>query len=248
MTPTPDKRTAPLAAPTEAHLDVANVEPHDVAPDDNAPPEAAAATDADVARRDERFAEGVRTLRVGGASLRLEERLLMVIGGIIAPLGIIVVLLGWWGASNTPYVFEQVPYLISGGVLGLSLVFLGAFFYFTHWVTQLVKEHRTQSVAMLEAIQRLHDEVASQRDVTAVGVNGSGPDAVVLVATKQGSMAHRQDCAAVAGKPDLRRVDEADGLAPCKLCEPYEPSPNGRSAPLEDGQGQGRNDAAAGCP
>jgi len=138
VTLTSKKRFAPLAAPTEARLDVADIEPQDVAPDDIAPPTASAATDADIARRDERFADGVRTLRVGGASFRLEERLLMVIGGIIAPLGIIVVLLGWWGASNTPYVFEQVPYLISGGVLGLSLVFLGAFFYFTHWITQLV--------------------------------------------------------------------------------------------------------------
>lgn len=221
MTPTPKKRTTPLAAPTEAHLDVTDIEPHDVAPDDIAPPTAAAATAADIARRDQRFADGVRTLRVGGASFRLEERLLMVIGGIIAPLGIIVVLLGWWGASNTPYVFEQVPYLISGGVLGLSLVFLGAFFYFTHWVTQLVKEHRTQSTAMLEAIQRLHDELAGQRDGVAVGVNGSDNDAVVLVATKQGSMAHRHDCAVVAGKRDLRRVSAADGLSSCKLCEPY---------------------------
>ena len=165
--------------------------------------------------------DGVRTLRVGGASLRLEERLLMILGGIIAPLGIIVVLLGWWGASHTPYVFEQVPYLISGGVLGLGLVFLGSFFYFTHWVTQLVKEHRVQSVAMLEAIQRLQDEVVRQGDGVAVGVNGSDGDAVVLVATKQGSMAHRVDCTVVAGKRGLRQVAEADGLTPCKLCEPY---------------------------
>lgn len=221
MTPISHKRTAPLAAPTAAHVDVADIEPHDVAPEDIAPPTAAVTSDAEAAHRDERFEAGVRTLRVGGASLRLEERLLMIVGGIVAPLGIIVVLLGWYGSSQTPYVFEQVPYLISGGVLGLSLVFLGAFFYFTHWVTQLVKEHRVQSVAMLEAIQRLQDEVVRQGSGVAVGYNGSEGDAVVLVATKQGSMAHRPDCSVVAGKRDLRQVSEADGLTPCKLCEPY---------------------------
>lgn len=224
MPPT-TKRTAPLAAHAEAHLDLADIEPHDVAPEDIAPPDAAAPTSADAARRDQRFAEGVRTLRVGGATLRLEERILMVLGGIVAPLGIIVVLLGWWGASNTPYVFEQLPYLISGGLLGLSMVFLGAFFYFTHWMTQLVKEHRVQSVAMLEALQRLQDQVARQNvgqvDAVAVGVNGADEDAVVLVATKQGSMAHRPECVVVAGKRDLRQVADTDGLAPCKLCEPY---------------------------
>jgi hypothetical protein len=222
VTPT-TKRTAPLAAPTATHLDVADIEPQDVVPEDIAPPAVAVTSHDEAARRDERFEEGVRTLRVGGASLKLEERLLMILGGVIAPIGIIVVLLGWWGASNTPYVFEQLPYLISGGVLGLSLVFLGAFFYFAHWMTQLVKEHRVQSVAMLEAIQRLQDQIALQETAPGVSRNGLGAEgeAVVLVATKQGSMAHRHECAVVVGKRDLRRVSEADGLTPCKLCEPY---------------------------
>ncbi len=66
-----------------------------------------------------------------------------------------MVLLGWWGASNTSYGFEQTPYLISGGILGLALVFIGCFFYFAHWLTALVKEHRTQSAAILAALERL---------------------------------------------------------------------------------------------
>jgi hypothetical protein len=109
--------------------------------------------------RDERFAEGVRTLRVGRASIVLSERILLVLGGILAPLGVAVVLLGWWGASNTGYEFEQIPYLISGGLLGLGLVFIGCFFYFAHWLTQLVKEHRQQSEAILAALERLQDRL-----------------------------------------------------------------------------------------
>ena len=34
-------------------------------------------------------------------------------------------------------------------------VFLGSFFYFAHWLTQLVKEHREQSAAILAALERL---------------------------------------------------------------------------------------------
>ena len=67
------------------------------------------------------------------------------LGGILAPLGLVVVVLGWWGASKTPYDFEQVPYLISGGLLGLAPGLPRLFFYFAHWLTQLVKEHREQS-------------------------------------------------------------------------------------------------------
>jgi hypothetical protein len=111
----------------------------------------------DHADRDARFADGVRTLRIGRTSVVLSERILLVLGGILAPLGLAVMILGWWGASNTGYEFEQIPYLISGGLLGLGLVFIGCFFYFAHWLTQLVKEHREQSAAILAALERLQD-------------------------------------------------------------------------------------------
>ena len=105
--------------------------------------------------RAERFDDGVRTLRIGSASNRFSGRILLFLGGFLAPAGIVVVLLGWYGASHTAYSFEQLPYVISGGLLGLSLVFVGCFFYFAHWLTQLVKEHREQSAAIIAAIERL---------------------------------------------------------------------------------------------
>jgi len=176
------------------------------------------------AERDQRFTDGVRTLRIGGASLQLNERILLVLAGIIAPLGLVLVLLGYLGVSQTPFLFEQMSYLISGGVFGLALVFLGSFFYFAHWLTQLVKEHRVQSVAMLEAIQRLQDEVVRQGEGTSSPArpsNGHHPELDVFVATARGTMAHLPACVVVAGKTSLKQVTAADGLAPCKLCEPY---------------------------
>lgn len=174
--------------------------------------------------RDTKFTEGVRTLRVGGATVQLSERILLVMGGIVAPLGVVIILLGYVGVANTPYEFEQNSYLISGGILGLSLVFLGSFFYFAHWLTQLVKEHRVQSAALLEAIQRLQEEVAKGREgelaPTAPG-NGHHPEIDLFVATTRGTMAHVPGCVVVADKRDLKQVTPADGLVPCKLCEPY---------------------------
>jgi hypothetical protein len=178
------------------------------------------------AERHQRFADGIRGLRVGGGTLKLNERILMVLAGVIAPLGLILVILGWYGASHTPYLFEQVPYLISGGLLGIGLLFLGSFFYFAHWITELVKEHRAQSSAIVEALQRLQDEIGFQAGAgraAAISSNGAGGTAPVaeLVATARGSMAHRPECVIVAGKSDLRSVTAADELAPCKLCDPY---------------------------
>ena len=226
---TSTRRTAPLSAAPP----VTTTGPS-AAPLQDLPVVVAAPASVDHTERDQRFADGIRTLRVGGATLRLEERLLMVIGGVLAPLGVIMVLLGWWGAARTPYVFEQVPYLISGGLLGIGLVFLGAFFYFAHWMTQLVKEHRAQSVAVLEALQRLQDQLAASdaghpRTAAAAALspqrrNGSAPavpGATLLVATERGTMAHRPDCPVVAGKGGLRPVSPQESLAACKLCHPY---------------------------
>jgi hypothetical protein len=185
--------------------------------------DAAAASEAS---RYQRLSEGVRSLRTGGGSLNLNERLLMVIGGVIAPLGLVIVVIGWYGAAHSPFLFQQVPYLISGLGLGLGLVFLGSFFYFAHWITELVKESRTQSAAMIEAIGRLEETVRQQAgaerlagatvdEPVTMSMNGS------LVATGKGTMAHRPDCVVVAGKHGLRAVSADDGLASCKLCDPY---------------------------
>jgi hypothetical protein len=189
-------------------------------------PTAGDAAAASEASRYQRLSEGVRALRTGGGTLNLNERLLMVIGGVIAPLGLVIVVIGWYGAAHSPFLFQQVPYLISGLGLGLGLVFLGSFFYFAHWITELVKESRTQSAAMIEAIGRLEETVRQQAgaerlaaatvdEPVTMSMNGN------LVATGKGTMAHRPDCVVVAGKNGLRAVSAADGLASCKLCDPY---------------------------
>lgn len=167
------------------------------------------------------FADAVRMLRTGGQSLNLSERTLMVAAGIVAPLGLVCVLLGWYGASRTSNSFEQIPYLISGGLFGLGLVFLGAFFYFAHWMTEMVKESRAGSAALLEAMVRLQDQIAESPVGTQTIAAGLDED-VDLVATARGAMAHRTDCVVVAGKDGLRVVGSDDGLAACKMCDPYE--------------------------
>ena len=46
-------------------------------------------------------------------------------GAACVTLGFGLILLGWVGAARTARQIEQIPYLISGGLLGLALVFLG---------------------------------------------------------------------------------------------------------------------------
>jgi hypothetical protein len=209
--------------------------PDDVALDDivvvpSSSPTAGDAAAASRASGYQRLAEGVRSLRTGGGTLNFSEHTLMILGGIIAPLGLVIVVLGWYGAAHSPFLFQQVPYLISGLGLGLGLVFLGSFFYFAHWITELVKEGRSQSAAMVEAITRLEETIKQQAgaeqlagaaESASVSSNGASTARGDLIATTKGTMAHRPDCVVVAGKPGVRRVGADDGLESCKLCEPY---------------------------
>ena len=45
---------------------------------------------------------------------------------VLVALGALALLLGWLGVSNTAYPTEQVPYIISGGLLGIFLLGTGA--------------------------------------------------------------------------------------------------------------------------
>ena len=39
-------------------------------------------------------------------------------GAILLPLGLVVIVLGWYGAANTPYQYDQISYLVSGACSG----------------------------------------------------------------------------------------------------------------------------------
>jgi hypothetical protein len=166
--------------------------------------------------RQERLTEQVRELRV--RRLLEGDRWMLAVGGLLLPLGVMLVLLGWWGASHTVFVFEQVPYLLSGGVLGLALVFSGGFVYFAYWLTLMVRENRTGRAELITVLGRLEQLL---EEGSAAAPRRSGVPAGRLVATKTGTMLHRPDCVAVDGKSDLRSVTASTpGLTPCKLCDP----------------------------
>lgn len=153
------------------------------------------------------------------------DRWLLIVGGTLLPLGILVVILGWLGASHTVLLFEQVPYMISGGQLGQSLVFTGGFVYFAYWMTLLVRESRTRHEEMIASMSRLEAAIvgrqASPDTAAAETPTVASPASPGFVATRKGTMLHRRDCQVVSGRNDLRAVSPGSaGLEPCKLCQP----------------------------
>lgn len=84
-------------------------------------------------------------------------RWLLVPASLLVIAGFNFMLFGWMGAARTFRQIEQIPYLISGGLVGLALVFLGGLLLAsTFWVI-VVKKLQAESEArtrqMLEAFE-----------------------------------------------------------------------------------------------
>ena len=114
------------------------------------------------ASRVEQFVAGVQQLRVANDADRLERRLFW--AGIALPIiGVIVIWLGWWGASGTKYVYQEIPYVVSGGIFGVALVFIGAALFARYsvarllrfWLARVVADSQLQTDRLVEAIESL---------------------------------------------------------------------------------------------
>jgi hypothetical protein len=174
--------------------------------------------------RTERLREAVSGIRTRGGPKPI-GRWLMIVGAALIAIGLPTILVGWWGAAHTPYVFEQIPYLISGGLFGLGLAVVGGLFYFAYWLTKQVHETRRQADETRVAIARIGDLLAAGAMTAAAGGHPSGRSSSAgngsFVATEKGTMFHRPDCPVVAGRSDVKRVSaDAKGMEPCKMCDP----------------------------
>jgi len=141
------------------------------------------------------------------------DRTLLTVGSILMPLGAVLVLLAWYGSAHTTRLFEQIPYLISGGLMGVVLVIAGGFCYFGYFLARMLSTSREMLDAMLRLEQRLEAVEPQKQPVMRT---------VAFVATKSGTMFHRPDCPTVASKPpaELRTVRTPDSLTPCRICTP----------------------------
>jgi hypothetical protein len=121
------------------------------------PPDATAdavAGQASAAAREERLEVGAAALAGSRArSIIFNQHFLVAVAATLMTGGIAVILLGWHGASGSILVSEQIPYVISGGLLGVALAIIGALTFFTHWLTVLVRENRRQHSELVKTIQ-----------------------------------------------------------------------------------------------
>lgn len=159
----------------------------------------------------------------------------------VVGLGLLVIGLGWNGASgaggevnHVPAVAAQLPWLLSGGFLGVGIVLLGVALIITHAHREDRARLEAQLVELVETVERLGVArpggsaltSGSQRAVGAypspTAVPGVAPaDLAGLVVAGTASF-HDPACRLAEGREDLALLTPAEararGLAPCRIC------------------------------
>ena len=140
----------------------------------------------------------------------------------LAALGFLLLFLGWNGAASYDRVPAQIPYVISGGLAGLSIVVLGG-------AMLIVNAQRQDRAAMLNSLAELTEAVERLSMSAAASSNGSGGGVDLARALAEGLVVagpgsyHRPDCKLLDGRGVLPTVTvEAAlerGLAPCRACD-----------------------------
>ena len=151
-------------------------------------------------------------------------------GWLFYGAGALLVLVGWIGISGESVVAKQLPYLISGGIGGVLLAVLGAYFLG-------IEELRRDSGRldrMERQIEELHAALLARPDAPPPEVppddrrgrtNGHDPDALVVV--EAGESFHRRGCPLTDGKvitPVTPAEATGQRLRPCPLGEPAVPA------------------------
>jgi hypothetical protein len=134
---------------------------------------------------------------------------------VFVAAGFVVMGLAWNGAASIDFAQGQIPYLISGGFVGLGLIIIGV-------GLMLFETGRRAGTKADRRISEIYDALSK----ISVSSNGQQParqpaaGEVVIGA----STYHRPTCRLVAGKEEVTyaTVEAAaeQGLAPCRVCNP----------------------------
>jgi hypothetical protein len=106
-----------------------------------------------------------------GRSDRNVRKILQTLGMVAIAFGFVCIILGWYGASHSPYLYQEIPYLISGGLLGIALVFGGGILVHSAWSLRKIEEDRRNALAIVRSVDRL------ERILRSMGQSGSMDDA-----------------------------------------------------------------------
>ena len=144
------------------------------------------------------------------------------LGLVVIAIGLVVIGVGWNGAAGSggevnhvPVVQAQLPWLLSGGFLGLGIIVLGA-------AMVIANAYRESEARLAARFEQLLD--ALERSPAAAGVAGAASGRRDDLVVAGSASFHRPDCRLVKGRSEARLIDVATaldlGLTPCRICNP----------------------------
>lgn len=155
--------------------------------------------------------------------LRRVDRIMEFVGIALLPVGLTALVVGWLGVASNGLVFLQLPYLVSGGLLGVGLLFASGMIYLASWISRTAAVQRRQNDELLHAVTRLQQALVVAPAVAAGTGGDNGRTGRHFLATPNGTMFHRPDCAIVTGREDLHEVEpDTAGMRPCGMCAPLD--------------------------
>lgn len=190
---------------------------------DGAPPANGARPDAPA--RHQVLTEAASRIKVRAGRLPVDQILLFA-ASILFPLGLVFIMLGWYGAAHNGRTYAQISYLISGGIFGLALSVVGGFMYFGYWLSRQLAESRRQNGLTVQSLHRIEELLEASLGQSLAPARDGGTDAArdgavpVLFATPRGTLLHRPECPVVARRDDLKSIPAGtEGYGYCSMCD-----------------------------
>ena len=146
------------------------------------------------------------------------------LGWILIAAGAICMIVGYLGVSRESIPAKQIPYLVSGGIGGIFLAVLGAYFL----GTQEMRNDSGRLDRLEQMVQELHGALLTRPDAperdngtASASARAAAPRRVVTV--PGGQLFHRVECAMANGKDTTELTPAAAkkrGMKPCPSCAP----------------------------
>jgi hypothetical protein len=129
--------------------------------------------------------------------------------------GVVFVILGWYGAAHTNILTEQIPYLISGGLLGMGLIIVAG-------VMVAGASQERSNDELRREIARAFAAMGSRAPDPGVRADTFSSNGHHVFVVPGGRSYHVAGCPILEGKEGVKELQpaqaSASGYAACKLC------------------------------
>lgn len=138
-------------------------------------------------------------------------------GLLFVAAGFLIIGKAWDGSANLNSVPGQVPYLLSGGFMGLGLVITGSMLLFL----SSLRAEREVMVTRFDEMTRLLSRNLGRMTISS---NGSASSGLMVTVASSGDAYHQAECKVLDGKEGLSTVPVEvavmEGLKACRACNP----------------------------